>query len=207
MANASDAKRQAEGAESKTERAKRLILNNAPLINEIRELFKAKVPNLNENDLVFATLHPYKRAKDVARLLCLSKVSDRIRKKMKCFFIVKEKNQDDFYHYHLLGYLPKDKMLEMKNFKIWSEKVVEKGMPNYTSQRELYEMFMNDEELSSVDFEQAKKNNTKDIQRAFAKCYCSTKKSIPEQIKYIVSYMCKQESMVKYQTYITVFPP
>lgn len=168
-------------------------------------------PNLNEHDLVFATLHPYAKHKAFAKNQILSKVSDKIRRKMKSFLLVKEPNKKvGRCHYHLVGYLAHGTDLQLKGFKIWKQKVSSsnKDKPFYTSVSDLYTEYISD--MSNMDnhieWELFKAENQDNYGAEMGKWYGNKRRSIADQYTSIVDYMFKLNPKREYEDWIRVEP-
>jgi len=182
------------------------------IVAEIKRKFSLKIPDLNTHDLVFITLHPYKKAKCFARLQNISKVYDLLRKKLKNFLIISEKNSEsDDRHYHVLGYLPKDVIYRPANFKIWIQKIVSKSGVNFMPREyaaeqlndRIIEVVENEENVNLTEIEESFwKSYTSEVQHEYARSYIQAKYSVLAQTDFIINYMTKQEELVQYKTFI-----
>lgn len=182
-----------------------------PLLMKINEYFKNNTCDLNTYDLVFVTLHPYIKYIDFQRNQILSKVTDKVRRRMNVFFIVREPNETpEHYHYHIIGYLKKTANLNFKGIKTWIQKVEQYRMPEfYTNKYDMYQ-YANEEAseicnltdtkipgLNKLIYQNEMKQQSKDIAIKYAK----TRRTQEQQLESIVRYMCKTNPEKLYEDY------
>lgn len=186
------------------------ILKKELLCEKANRIFDEFKVNLNEYNLVMLTLHPYKDKK-FDKFRSLSKMSDRLRKKIKTFFIVQEPNADiPHVHYHVLAVMKKDQPpLAIKGVKIWQNLLQPFCRPShpFTPVRELFDEFMlgHDEEMPET-FKEYKKPVQEKEGSAYGKAYCQAKRTIQDQRRDIIKYMTKldteQHRLMLYKEYL-----
>jgi len=175
----------------------------------------AKIRPLEE-DLVFITLHPYQKDKNFLKNLVTSKVSDKVRRHMTRFVMVRERNLvEGHYHFHVIGFLPKDKNLTLKGFKIWNARLVRGHRPDYNNTLYLEDFarelaldeslnsdsspFKNESRVASLSIELKARQ-----QAEMRKYFGQLKYEIKDQIKFVLNYMWKENPITLYQDHTIV---
>ncbi len=70
-----------------------------------KKMASISVQFINETNIYFITINPYKKAKSFRRLQKIGPISDWLRKKAIKFYLVQESNEDGTKHYHALAKL------------------------------------------------------------------------------------------------------
>jgi len=198
--------REAEGREDEVRKSEATNIKSSLIANIVSRFQDVKV-NLNAYDLVFITIHPYKKHKQFDKHQILSKVSDKIRKRMGPYVMTREANKiKGHHHYHVLGYLPKDKNIQMRGFKIWSRRVGSLATPRFTSVKQIHDEFYADDENVENDYYLTKVFTQINEGKACGLAYWKQKKSNKDHTHDIIRYMFKtfDDYPLLYQDYILV---
>lgn len=174
---------QAEGAQRSGESAATDLLTPSPL-----------------DTVYFFTYFPYPKYEGI------SKLYDKIKKKFRKLFLVRELTKEKKVHYHGIGLSENDNVsFELKGYcqHPWFTKVQD-GLLAEVPIRSMYENITPEiivaEDLDPFDYDPAVIEQTfaNDKKLAYVKKYLSKKAQIDSMIK----YMCKENPKVMYQDYI-----
>ena len=177
----------------------------------VLSFYKAVKCNLNDFNFFFITIHPYRQHRDFSKNQNISKIYDKVRRKLQHVFIVKEVNKKEgAHHYHVIGYARKGLEMKLRGLKIWVQPIsaLNRDPFAFTPVREIradiLDFFQHELDLVPTDAQltESKREIQKTEGKEYAKHYCSTRYTVYEQLHYIIRYMMKSSPTLLYKNYI-----